>query len=199
MDTQLKLGLKLGGDFYARSPDVVARDLLGQRLVRIVDGQMLSGIIVEAEAYTGDDEASHAHNGPTPRCAPMFGPPGHTYVYFIYGMHWMFNIAAHDATGPGAVLIRALEPLQGVETMHSLRGGKPWRWSTNGPARLAQALAIDGTLNDVDLCTHPHIMVLSGPPPADIACGPRIRVPGDVVAKSRPWRFWVRGNKCVSK
>jgi len=196
----LNTRLRLPREFYARTPDIVARDLLGQRLVRIWEGQTLSGVIVEAEAYTGDDAASHAYRGPTSRCAPMFGPPGRTYVYFIYGMHWMFNIAAHDETGPGAVLIRALEPRQGITAMQELRGGKLARLLTNGPARLAQALAIDGTLNDVDLCTHPQIMLLPGTiSPADIACGPRLRVPGDAVAKSRPWRFWIRGNRYLSK
>ena len=196
MDTRLRLSR----EFYARSPEVVARELLGKQLVRVWEGQTLAGRIVEAEAYSGTDAASHAYRGPTPRCAPMFGPPGYTYVYFIYGMHWLFNIAAHDETGPGAVLIRALEPLRGVSAMQTLRGGKPIRSLTNGPAKLAQALAIDGDLNNVDLCTHAQIMVLPGSVPvANIACGPRVRVPGDAVAKSRLWRFWIRGNGYVSK
>ena len=116
-------GTVLPRDFYAREPVVVAEDLLGQRLARVLDGVALSGRIVETEAYRGtEDAASHARMGRTDRNAPMFGPPGHAYVYFIYGMHWMFNISAHPQDSPGAVLIRALEPEGGIDVMSRLRG-----------------------------------------------------------------------------
>ena len=132
---------RLPRSFYARPTPLVARDLLGRQLVRRFQGQRLAGLIVEAEAYTGNDEASHAHRGRTPRNRAMFGPPGGAYVYFIYGMHWMFNVVAHQRP-PGAVLIRALAPREGLDLMRAHRGGRPERLLTNGPARLAQALAI---------------------------------------------------------
>ncbi|MDY0018641.1 MAG: DNA-3-methyladenine glycosylase [Anaerolineae bacterium] len=190
--------------FYTQTPISAARALLGQRLVRITeDGQRLAGRIVEAEAYGGaDDMPSHAYRGVTSRNRPMFGPPGHAYVYFIYGMYWMFNVVAHAEMPPGAVLIRALEPEEGVERMRQQRHGQPYGQLTNGPARLAQALAIDGTLNDVDLCTHPRLFIEPCAPLPDeaIACGPRVRPPGtDEEAKLRPWRFWICDNPFVSK
>ena len=209
---------RLPRSFYARPTPVVARALLGRRLVRILKhsaapgahlppplGQRLSGRIVEVEAYAGaDDAASHACRGRTPRNAPMFGPPGHTYVYFIYGMHWMFNIVAHQDgpdTPPGAVLVRALAPDEGRPIMREHRGDRPDNILTNGPARLAQALAIDGSLTAVDLCTHPRIFVEAGAPPPDeaIACGPRVGVVGDQSARVRPWSFWIRDNSYVSR
>jgi DNA-3-methyladenine glycosylase len=193
---------RLPRSFYARPTPVVARALLGQRLVRVLGGRRLAGRIVEAEAYTGsDDLASHARNGRTSRNAPMFdGPPGGVYVYFIYGVHWMFNVVAHQAP-PGAVLVRALAPLEGLDAMRARRGGRPERLLTNGPARLTQALGIDQAFNGVDLVTHPHILIEAGPPPPNqiIACGPRVGVSGDELARTRPWRFWVRDDPFVSR
>jgi DNA-3-methyladenine glycosylase len=163
------------------------------------------GRIVEAEAYAGaGDAASHAHTGRTQRNAPMFGPPGHAYVYFIYGMHWMFNIVARSAdehVRPGAVLIRALEPIEGLETMQALRGGRARTQLTSGPARLCQALDIDRRFDDADLCTpDARLFVEQDTPLADkaIATGPRVGVRGDEDALSRPWRFYVRDNPYVS-
>ncbi len=190
---------RLSRDFYARPTPVVARALLGRRLVRLldVDGaqrRRLSGRIVEVEAYTGaDDAASHAHRGRTARNAPMFGPPGHAYVYFIYGMHWMFNVVAHQDP-PGAVLVRALVPKEGHDVMRAHRGGCADDILTSGPARLAQALAIDGALSGIDLCSAEQLFIEPGTPVADesVACGPRVGVTGDAEAKTRPWRFWVK-------
>jgi DNA-3-methyladenine glycosylase len=127
----------------------------------------------------------------------MFGPPGHAYVYFIYGIHWMFNVVARQDgpdDAPGAVLVRALAPQEGLAIMRERRGGRPDKDLTSGPARLAQALGIDGELNGVDLCTHPRLFVEPGASPPDeaVACGPRVGVVGDELARSRPWRLWVR-------
>ncbi len=197
-------GLPLSPDFYAREPDVVARALIGKRLVRVLGDVTLIGRIVETEGYRGaEDAASHAASGPTARNSPMFGPPGHAYVYFIYGMHWMFNIAAHPDGAPGAVLIRALEPLTGIETMQHNRGGNFAPGDprlTNGPARLAQAFAIEGTLNGSDLCGTGPLSIVEGSllPWEQIASGPRVRVPGDADARSRPWRFWIASNRYTS-
>jgi DNA-3-methyladenine glycosylase len=194
-------GTVLPRDFYAREPVVVAEDLLGQRLVRVLDGVALSGRIVETEAYRGtEDAASHARMGRTDRNAPMFGPPGHAYVYFIYGMHWMFNISAHPQDSPGAVLIRALEPEGGIDVMSRLRRQVGRQELTNGPAKLAQALAINDDLNGLDLCAGQQFAIFR----ADlregekVSCGPRVRVPGGEEAKQRPWRFWIASNAWVS-
>ncbi len=210
---------RLPRSFYARPTPIVARDLLGKRLVRILNpglgasgrpnnigspeqgGQRLSGYIVEVEAYTGaDDAASHARGGRTRRNAPMFGPPGYAYVYFIYGMHWMFNVVAHQI-GPGAVLVRALVPEDGLEVMRKHRAGQPDRLLTNGPARLAQALAIHRSLNGADLCTHSEIFIEPGVlvPDEAVHHGPRIGVTGDDKAKKRPWRFWIKNINDVAR
>ncbi len=188
--------------FYGREPVQVARDLIGAHLVRIVEGDELVGRIVETEAYRGrHDPASHAYRGRTARNRPMFGEPGHAYVYFIYGMHWMFNIAAHPTDAPGAVLIRALEPLKGLDRMRRNRSVDDERELTSGPAKLAQALAINGELNDVDLCTSEIITLRAGSTGADIklVSGPRIRVPGDSAAQQAQWRFWIQDSPYVSE
>ena len=145
----------LSREFYSGPAPEVAPRLIGCRLVRVLDGARLAGIITEAEAYQGEeDQACHARVGKTPRTEPMFGEPGHAYVYFTYGMHWLLN-AVSDAPGaPAAVLIRAIFPVEGLERMASLRPalfGQPG-W-LNGPAKLTQALAIDGKLNRIDLCS----------------------------------------------
>lgn len=207
---------RLPRSFYTRPTPVVARALLGQRLVRVLnpchliasrtgcfgnnppgkEGQRLSGRIIDVEAYTGaDDAASHASRGRTARNANMFGMPGCVYVYFIYGMHWMFNVVAR-LDGPGAVLVRALVPEEGLDVMREHRGGQPDNLLTSGPARLTQALAIDGLLNGVDLCTEPKIFIEPGTavPDEEIGCGPRVGVTGDELARTRPWRFWVKSN-----
>jgi DNA-3-methyladenine glycosylase len=155
----------------------------------------LSGTIVEVEAYAGsEDAASHASRGRTVRNAPMFGKPGHTYVYFIYGVHWMFNVVARQE-GPGAVLVRAIVPQEGLEVMREYRGERPDKLLTNGPARLAQALSIDGSLNGVDLCAHTEIFIEASAPVPDelVVRGPRVGVTGDELARMRPWRYWIQG------
>jgi DNA-3-methyladenine glycosylase len=121
----------------------------------------------------------------------MYGPPGHTYVYFIYGIHWLFNITAHIEDTPGAILIRAVEPMQGIPIMQRLRGLPPLKNLTNGPARLAQAFNIDRDDNDIDLVTNNRLYLVEGSlkKGETIAAGPRVRVPGDTMALTRPWRF----------
>jgi DNA-3-methyladenine glycosylase len=209
---------RLPRSFFSRPTPVVARDLLGRRLVRVLNlgpqmqltprgvasgplaaehtPRRLSGHIVEVEAYTGmDDAASHASRGRTSRNAAMFGRPGHAYVYFIYGMHWMFNVVARQE-GPGAILVRRLVPEEGLDIMRENRSGCPDTLLTNGPARLAQALAIDGSLNGSDLCIQSEIFIEPGTPVPDelVACSPRVGVTGDELALTRPWRFLVKGS-----
>ncbi|MEW5988331.1 MAG: DNA-3-methyladenine glycosylase [Chloroflexota bacterium] len=196
--------------FYTRPARVVAHDLLGKKLVRCVDSCRTSGLIVEAEAYCDAEQPDLACHGdranqgrPTNRTAIMFGPAGHAYVYFTYGMHWMFNVVTGETGRANAVLIRALQPLEGEKWMAQRRGGRPRALWTNGPARLAQALAIDGSLDGVDLCQPDGpIWLEDGPAPAaaDVAVGPRIglgRTPEPW--RSIPWRYWWRGNPFVSK
>lgn len=186
--------------FYARSTPEVARNLLGCYVVR---GALLARI-VEAEAYLGpDDQASHARSGRTRRNAVMFGPVGHAYVYFTYGMHWMLNATAYRNGPAGAVLLRAAEPVSGVQTMRERRGGRPDHQLTNGPAKLCQALAVTGDLDGTDLCdpNGPLFIALGEPvPEGDIGTGRRIGVNyAEDTWRNRHFRFWVRENPFVSR
>jgi DNA-3-methyladenine glycosylase len=141
----------LTGNFYDRDTRQVARALLGAKLVRPVNGVELNGMIVETEAYCGcDDSACHAHSGRTPRNAVMFGHPGHAYVYFTYGLHYLLNLVTEEEGNPCAVLIRAVLPLAGIPEMESRRRKKGVDL-TNGPAKLCQAFGIDKFLNGWDL------------------------------------------------
>ena len=193
---------RLMRDFYQRSTLTVARELLGQRLVRVVDGQRLSGLIVEVEAYIGEDDAAcHAACGRTPRNEAMYGSPGHAYVYFIYGMHHCLNVVTEETGFPAAVLVRALEPLEGLDIMHRHRSGRPDRELTNGPAKLCQALAIDRVFNGVDLCTGEVLFIEEGRMVAQEEAGAsrRIGIKADELAMSVAWRFYLRGNAFVSR
>lgn len=193
---------RLRRDFYKQSTLTVARELLGQRLVRVLDDQRISGLIVEVEAYIGEDDAAcHAARGRTPRNEVMYGPPGHAYVYFIYGMHHCLNVVTEEKGFPAAVLIRALEPLEGLEIMRRHRPGRPDGELTNGPAKLCQALAIGRGFNGVDLCTSESLFIKEGRTVAqeEIEASPRIGIKADKVAVSVPWRFYLRGNDFVSR
>lgn len=137
--------------FYAQDTVKVARTLLGKKLVRRTGGVELSGMIVETEAYCGcDDSACHAYHGKTPRNAVMFGHPGHAYVYFTYGLHYLLNLVTEKEGNPCAVLIRAVLPLTGIEEMEARRKRRGAQM-TNGPAKLCQAFGIDKSLNGWDL------------------------------------------------
>lgn len=187
-------GERLGREFYARSTLIVARELLGARLVRVLEGQRVSGTIVETEAYIGsEDQGCHAKAGLTPRTQVMYGPPGHAYVYFTYGMHWLFNCVTEQPEFPAAVLVRALVPRENQEIIAARREGRPRRQWTDGPAKLCQALGIDGELNGYDLCQPEAILFIEqGRPIPDsrVTTGPRVglnNVPEPW--KSIPWRF----------
>ena len=193
---------RLRRDFYRRSTLTVARELLGKRLVSVMGGQRLSGLIVEVEAYIGEgDAACHAARGRTPRNEAMYGPPGHAYVYFIYGMHHCLNVVTEEEGFPAAVLIRALEPLEGLEIMRRHRSGKPDRELTNGPAKLCQAMAIDRGFNGVDLCAGGVLFIEEGRIVAqeEIGASPRIGIKASEVARSVDWRFYLQGNDFVSR
>jgi len=185
-------------DFYNRPAMDVARDLLGCRLVRTQDGVRMAGLIVETEAYQGEDDLGcHASAGKTPRTAVMYGAPGHAYVYFTYGMHWLLNAVTDTKGIPAAVLIRAIRPIEGEARMTSNRpyhaGKRDW---TDGPAKLTQALAIDKALNQVDLCQPENgLWIENGSSLANsiIERTPRIglnSVPEPW--RSIPWRFVVK-------
>lgn len=141
--------------FYERNTVTVARDLLGTILVRTIGDIQLAGMIVETEAYCFDDDpASHAYCGVTQRNKPMFGPVGHAYVYFIYGTHYCFNLVAKQKhQKAGAVLIRGVQPVEGIEYMVNNRGIKSYNNVSNGPGKLAQAFMINKDINGLD-CTN---------------------------------------------
>jgi len=184
--------------FFARPSPVVARDLIGRLLVRRVPGARLVGRIVECEAYQEDDPASHSYRGLTARTAVMFGPPGRLYVYFTYGMHHCMNVVT-GADGEGsAVLLRAVEPLDGLEWMRSRRGLADPRLLCSGPARLTQAYGIGRADNGIDLVSGRTMFVSEGAPVADgkVVAGPGI---GITVGTERTWRFYERGSPFVSK
>jgi DNA-3-methyladenine glycosylase len=188
----------------------VARDLLGRRLVRDGDPSV-SAVVVETEAYLGpQDRASHARPGPTARNLVMFGPPGHAYVYLVYGMHWCLNVVTGRDGEAEAVLIRAALPLEGAEEQRRRRGrpSDPLHRLAAGPARLCQALAIDGTLNGLDLAAGTDLWVSDAPAlPGPMArgfiavvAGPRVGVAyaGDPWA-GLPLRYGIAGHPALSR
>ena len=191
---------RLPRDFFAQPTLQVARALLGTRLVRLGNGRRIAGLIVEAEAYRGEqDLGCHARAGLTPRTRLMFGDPGHAYVYFTYGKHWMLNFVTEAQGFPAAVLVRALLPVEGLDLIAARRDGQPAERWTDGPAKICQALAIDGRLNGLDLCA-PQAVLFVEPgeaiPDERVTIGPRVglkTVPEPW--KSIPWRFRVSGIK----
>ncbi|GAB4321402.1 MAG: DNA-3-methyladenine glycosylase [Candidatus Zixiibacteriota bacterium] len=171
-------------------------DLLGRRLIVQDQGGLVGGVIVETEAYIGeDDPACHAARGRTPRTEVMYGPPGHAYVYFTYGNHWMLNVVAEPRDFPAAVLIRAIEPTDGLEVMKQRRNGVPERNLTNGPGKLTAALGITGQDNGADLRTSRIRIIGSRPRNVSVATSGRV---GVADAADVPWRFFVEGNPWVS-
>ncbi len=177
--------------FFTGSALDIGRALIGATL--LVDG--VGGIIVETEAYTWDDPASHSFNGPTPRNGAMFGPPAHVYVYRSYGIHWCLNFVCRDAQIGSAVLIRALEPTNGLDLMRERRGAMADRLLCSGPGRLCQALAVTRAL-DGHVLDQPPFALFEAGKSASIAVGPRI---GITRAADRPWRFGLAGSKFLSK
>ena len=173
-----------------------APQLLGCIVERTIDGQTVRGRIVETEAYDETDAASHSYKGRTPRTEIMFGPSGYLYVYFTYGMHYCCNIVTGPAGHGAAVLLRAIEPLEGEAIMTERRRGQSGVQLTNGPAKLCQALAIDKALNGHDLRRPPLRLIIQQPLPAEqIVQTTRI---GISQSKDVPWRFFVRDNPYVS-
>jgi DNA-3-methyladenine glycosylase len=169
----------------------VARELIGAEL--LVAG--VGGLMVELEAYERDDPASHAHRGPTERNASMFGPPGHAYVYRSYGVHWCLNLVCEPAGTPSAVLLRALEPTRGLETMRARRGTDDTRLLCAGPGRLCQALAVTGA-HDGAALDRPPFELRAAAAGASVLTGPRI---GISKATELPWRYGLVGSRFLSR
>ena len=182
-------------DFFQRNTVHVAQDLLGCVLVREYNNQLLSGIIIETEAYTADDPACHAYRGKTERNAALFGPVGHAYVYLSYGIHYCMNIVAKEKSmTAGGVLIRALKPVEGIVTMKQLRGKAEIKQLANGPGKVAQALALTKKQSGMQLIPENGLYVLQPEEQRklEITATPRI---GISVAQDKLWRFCVDSQK----
>jgi DNA-3-methyladenine glycosylase len=195
----LRLGRRLPRAFFARPSTEVAPDLVGRILVRVLPGGIrLAARLVEVEAYEQGDPASHSFEGrPTPRTEVMFGPPGRLYVYFTYGQHFCSNVVTREEGVGSAVLLRAAEPLDGLEFMGANRGSDAVRLLCSGPARLTQAFGIARPENGVDLVRDPSLFLLSGAPPVRRAIARSTRV-GVNVGIERRWRYFERGSPFVS-
>ncbi|MDO6354633.1 DNA-3-methyladenine glycosylase [Caloramator sp. CAR-1] len=200
--------MKLPVEFYSRDTITVANDLLGKLLVRNINGNKLIGKIVEVEAYLGPiDKACHSYNFKrTQRNEVMYGPAGIAYVYFIYGMYYCLNFVTEREGMPCAVLIRALEPIEGLDTMALNRFGKTYseltksqrKNLTNGPGKLCRAFNIDKSLNGHSLLSD-EIYVLDNPEDFEIVADKRIGIDYAEEAKDYEWRFFIKGNPYVSK
>jgi DNA-3-methyladenine glycosylase len=188
---------KLKRKFYNRPTLRVAKELLGKYLVVQKDGHLVSGKIVETEAYIGfKDPASHAYRGMTPRNQVMFGHPGYAYVYLTYGMHHCLNLVTEKKGYPAAVLIRSLEPFEGVGIMKRRRGRKKLKDLTSGPGKLCQALDVDRSLNGTDLCSRIICVEDRGEVIRKVATSSRIGVEEE---KAKKWRFYIDDNEFVSR
>ncbi len=177
--------------FFARSVHTVAPDLIGATLL----SRGVGGIIVEGEAYHQTDPAAHSYRGRTPRNAVMFGAPGHAYVYRSYGIHWCVNFVCEPEGRASAVLLRALQPVDGLATMRRRRGVTDERLLCSGPGRLCQALGITGDADGLAL-DPPWFELRARPSAPEIAVGPRI---GISVAIDYPWRYGLKGSRFLSK
>lgn len=196
---------RLDRTYFEQDTNFVARDLLGRHLVvEGGDGKTI-GRIVETEAYTGwEDLASHGRAGKTPRNLPMFDKPGTCYVYLAYGVHWLLNIVAKppDVDYPAAVLIRAVEPLEGLDLMAQRRAGRKQKDWTNGPGKLTVAFGIDKSLNHTDIIhmdSKLYVTQGEGIPDVKVQTGPRIGINVEEPWQSIAWRYWISDNQYVSK
>jgi len=181
--------------FFTQDAIRLAEALLGCELVHTIKGQTTAGIIVETEAYRQDDEASHSFRGQTPRNAVMFGPGGYAYVYFTYGMHYCFNVVAGKPGFAEAVLIRALQPTQGIPFMQQRRHTTAPHNLCSGPAKLAQAMALGPDQYGASVTT-PQLHIGDRTVVPAVLAGPRI---GIKHAVDKPWRFWIGDNPYITK
>jgi DNA-3-methyladenine glycosylase len=184
-------GARIGRDFFARSVHEVAPELIGATL--LVDG--VGGTIVEVEAYDHEDPASHAFRGRTARNASMFGPPGRAYVYRSYGVHWCLNLVCEEAGTAAAVLVRALEPTDGLDRMHEHRRTDNARLLCAGPGRVCEALAVTGEHDGLPLDRAPFEL-RARTHPVEVAAAPRV---GITRAADLPWRYALAGSRFLSR
>jgi DNA-3-methyladenine glycosylase len=197
--------MKLEREFYEREDTLkVARDLLGKVLVvPSENGERVAGRIVETEAYLGaPDKAAHAYrNRRTKRTEILFGPGGRAYVFFIYGMYYQLNIVAGREESPHCVLVRGIEPVEGIEMMRARRGPMKDTNLTSGPGKLCIAFGIDKTFYGADLVRGERIFIEAGEKPAEkeISEGPRIGIDYAAEFAAKPWRFWLKDNLFVSR
>ena len=183
--------------FYARATSVVARDLLGKVLVRRTKGRILTGRIVETEAYTSDDPASHAFRGRTERNRALFGEVGHAYIYQTHGLSFCLNVVAKKGKPAGGVLIRALEPLEGIDLMRRFRKRSGPRRLASGPGNLTRAMRIDMRLYGTDLTKEGPLFIAD-----DGAARPKVRRTvriGVTAARDKRWRFVVEGSPFITR
>ncbi len=196
-EVKLIVGNPLPRDFYLAPTVEVAYNLLGCKLLVHNGNKVMSGVIVETEAYGPDDPSSHAHRGPTQRNAAMFGEPGDSYVYRIYGMYWCINVVTQAAGIGEAVLIRALEPVDGIETMQDLRKTDKTYNLCSGPGKICMAMGITGEHNGLKLCSG-AIRIVSHRKYDDCEIVAAERI-GISQASDYPWRFYVADSKYISK
>ncbi|RLD03071.1 MAG: DNA-3-methyladenine glycosylase [Chloroflexota bacterium] len=187
---------RLKESFFTRDTVQVARDLVGKRLVRLEGKQRISGIILETEAYRGEEDlACHCRAGRTPRTEIMYGPAGRAYIYLIYGMYWLLNFVTEVEESPGAVLIRAIAPEEGKSIIAQRRGNQPKKHWTDGPGKISIALGINGDLNGLNTCApRSQIFIENGQDlnPGLISTGPRVGLESVPEPwRSIPWRFVV--------
>ena len=198
----------LGREFYNRDSLIVAKELLGKVLVHEIDGQKISAKIVEAEAYMGiEDRAAHSYGGKrTPRVEVMYGGPGFSYIFIVYGMYYCFNVVTREEGNPQAVLIRAVEPLGGLDVMAQHRFKKTYnqltksqiKGLTNGPGKLCRAFLMDRSLNGEDLCGSKLYIEEGENENFSIVSTKRVGIDYAGEAKDYPWRFYIEGNNYVS-
>lgn len=194
---------KLDREFYNRDSVLVARELLGKVLVHEIEGQRLAVKIIEAEAYMGvEDKAAHSYGGKrTPRVEVMYGDPGHAYMFLIYGMYCCFNVVTREKGIPQAVLIRAAEPLEGIQWMAQQRYGKPYeelsksqlKGFTNGPGKLCKALSLDRSHNGIDLCGDQIYLEKGTGENFHVIATKRVGIDYAEEAKDYLWRFYIEG------
>ncbi len=194
------MGKVLAQSFYCKNTEQVAKRLLGKKLIRIYRGQRISGIIVETEAYLGiSDKAAHSYGGKfTTRTQTMYLGGGHSYVYLIYGMYHCMNVVTRSTKHPEAVLIRALEPLEGIHLMKKFRKTDDLKKLTSGPGKLCCALNIDKSQNALKLFENGELFIENGKNDAAVETGPRINI--DYAEEAAEWglRFFIKSNPHVS-
>lgn len=189
-------GSIISEEFFERDPEIVAKELLGKKLIRKLDETFLEGIIVETEAYFGfDDPASRAYNGKKTYNNLMWSEPGKVFIYNVH-KYWMFNIVAHERGQIGAVLIRAIEPTNGIKVMKTHRSVEKDVDLTNGPGKLTITLKIDKSLNGIPVTSESQIMIIDNKMEFKIGNSHRIGVKKDL---KRKLRFYIKGNKFVSR